>query len=170
MQNSVQSLEKLKLAKRIKSRVIINSQNECWECTFTRNAKGYCKIGIFNFSQFPDRRMFYAHRIAAYVWCNFDLKSDLLVLHRCDNPACVNPDHLFFGTYTDNLQDCIKKGRYRQFHPCGSALGYTKLHERDIPKIRQSNETYRKLAKRYNVTPSTIGAVKKGITWTHVKS
>lgn len=127
----------------------------------SKNSQGYSRIRI-------QHKNCYVHRISAYVWLELDLESDLLALHHCDNPSCANPDHLFVGTYTDNLQDCIKKGRYRQFHPCGSALGYTKLCEADIPKIRLSNESHRKLAKKYNVTPSTIGAVKKRITWRHV--
>jgi hypothetical protein len=55
----------------------------------------------------------YAHRMAAHLYLNFDLNSDLQVLHKCDNPICVNPNHLFIGTNLDNHQDKAEKGRAR---------------------------------------------------------
>ena len=53
----------------------------------------------------------YAHRIAAMLYINFDIKSKLLICHKYDIKNCVNPDHLFIGTPSDNINDCINKGR-----------------------------------------------------------
>jgi hypothetical protein len=53
----------------------------------------------------------YCHRLSAHFYLKYDLKSDLHVLHRCDNPACFNPKHLFIGTQSDNQKDMASKGR-----------------------------------------------------------
>jgi hypothetical protein len=58
-------------------------------------------------------RSYTAHRFSAFVFLNFNLTSELVVAHRCDVPRCVNPDHLFIGTYKDNTQDMLSKGRGR---------------------------------------------------------
>ena len=79
----------------------------CWNWTGGRDSSGY---GTFTI----DQKQYIAPRFAAYLWKGFDLNSDLLVLHHCDNPRCVNPEHLFFGTVKDNSQDAIAKGRLRR--------------------------------------------------------
>jgi hypothetical protein len=77
----------------------------CWNWTGQKTKDGYGKKWFQN-------RHISVHRLAAHLWLRFDLASPLYVLHRCDNPACFNPKHLFIGTQKDNAKDCSRKNRY----------------------------------------------------------
>lgn len=77
----------------------------CWNWTGYRNNHGYGKMHYLGRSE-------YVHRISAHCYFDYDFQSELQVLHRCDNPACFNPKHLFIGTRVDNMQDCVAKGRH----------------------------------------------------------
>ncbi len=94
------------------------------------------------------------------------------ICHKCDNPPCVNPDHLFLGTQSDNMQDCKRKGR---FHPPptgkGSAHNQAKLSDADVFHIRRSYRSgvpARSLASRYKLTRAYIYKVISGATWQHL--
>jgi hypothetical protein len=80
--------------------VNVGSDDECWEWQGSRTEAGY---GLMWY----DGKLRYAHRIA------IDLEGDLFACHKCDNPPCVNPNHLFVGTQKDNVQDMLSKGRAR---------------------------------------------------------
>jgi hypothetical protein len=88
----------------------------------------------------------------------------LQILHRCDTPLCVNPDHLFLGTPFDNKRDCLSKGR----HSFGEHRPLAKLTKTDVEKILRCNESSKQLATRFRVDPSTIHRIRKGITWKHI--
>jgi hypothetical protein len=84
----------------------VNERTGCWEWTRARTSWGY---GRMSWQNHVER----AHRLAAHVWLGFDLTSDLIVMHTCDNPPCVNPDHLRIGSLRDNTHDMHQKGRHR---------------------------------------------------------
>jgi hypothetical protein len=78
----------------------------CWLWIGGATSAGYGVITI-------QGEQVYAHRMSAHQYKGFDLNSPLHVLHKCDNPCCVNPNHLFIGTNRDNQQDRQRKGRSR---------------------------------------------------------
>jgi len=94
------------LLKRLKAKILYH-RSGCWIFAGARLPKGYGKIGVGSRGE----GWMLAHR-ASYECFVGPVPEGMCVLHRCDNPSCVNPDHLFLGTKSDNTQDCIKKGRH----------------------------------------------------------
>lgn len=90
---------------------LINSKTGCWEWTGARKPNGYGHMGckIISGHYMPVG----VHIVAAVIWLGFDINSNLYICHRCDNPPCFNPEHLFQGTGTDNQIDSVIKGRHR---------------------------------------------------------
>ena len=88
----------------------------------------------------------------------------LHVLHTCDNPLCVNPDHLFLGTHQDNMDDKVEKGRQAR----GEGHGRAKLTEDDVREIKSSDTPTGELANKFGVHYTTVLKVRLGERWTHV--
>ena len=80
-------------------------ETRCWNWTAGRDRAGYGHL------RYMGRRE-QVHRVSAHIYLGFDLASNLCVCHRCDNPSCFNPKHLFIGTYSDNVRDALRKGRF----------------------------------------------------------
>jgi hypothetical protein len=136
----------------------------CWLWQAGKNHYGY---GWFRL----DGKMVYAHR---YSWelANGPIPAGLEVCHHCDTPACVNPAHLFVGTHSDNMRDCVRKGRCalsqanaHQRHPSGENHYRAKLTETQVREIRISPLSGREMASIYGVSPATIWAILCGETW-----
>lgn len=108
---------------------------------------------------------------ASYLMHRGDIAPGLQVCHECDNARCVNPDHLWLGTQTENLNDCVAKGRNAVF--LGEAHGQAKLTEDDVRTIRADyaagGVTLKALAARYGMSVPGIHHIILGRTWTHVK-
>lgn len=144
------------------------SPNGCWLWTAAISANG----GYGLFWGFEHRGEV-AHR-AAWKLINGPIPDGMNLCHNCpggDNPACVNPAHLFLGTQSDNIQDCINKGRWNPHKPLGETNQNHKLIETDIPVIRQLHAqgvTYRELGRRYGVSHHTIGAICRYEMWAWV--
>jgi HNH endonuclease len=85
--------------------LLVDEQTGCWNWIGSRDKLGYARM-IY------DGKQESVHRVSAHVFLRFDLNSDLHVLHRCDNPPCFNPKHLFIGTHLDNMKDKSAKGRH----------------------------------------------------------
>lgn len=102
----------------------------------------------------------YAYRVAWELTYGF-IPSGLEVCHKCDNPHCVNPDHLFLGTHQDNMNDMVSKKRSRS----GEFSPKAKLTWIQVEEIRNSPESQKTLAKRYSVSRQLIGKIKRLIYW-----
>lgn len=105
-----------------------------------------------------------AHR-ASWV-AHFGDPGNLRVLHKCDTPACVNPEHLFLGTDADNVSD--KCGKLRQAR--GSRQGHAKLSEDDVRRIKTmfSSRGNAAIAREYGVTKEAIRYIRIGQNWRHI--
>lgn len=109
-----------------------------------------------------------AHRVSWELHFGPIPNSRLFVCHRCDNPACVNPAHLFLGTQGENVRDCSAKGRISR----GEDRHCAKLDEVTVAIIRQrhaSGDGLTKLSREYGVTKGSIWNVVRRKTWKHVK-
>lgn len=133
----------------------------CWLWTGSMYANGYARTGIKYKVHVHKGR---AYRLSYLLFVG-EFNENLVVCHRCDNPRCVNPNHLFIGTMADNLNDMVIKGRSMQ----GEKHYKSKLTEEQVIKILRSNELYSKLALQYNVSECTIRDIKLKRSWKHVK-
>jgi hypothetical protein len=124
----------------------------CWLWTAAVSENGY---GIF--PAFGDRL---ATRVSLTLFKQQPSK-DKVVCHKCDNPICVNPDHLFVGTRLDNARDSVAKAR----HAFGSRHGKAKLNEEQVLVIRTSNKKQHELAAEYGVARTMISRIKNRKRW-----
>lgn len=121
--------------------------NGCWEWTACKHTDGY--------GMFRNGKMMFSHRMA-YVLTFGRFPSELCVLHKCDNPPCCNPNHLFLGTVTDNARDMLKKGR----------SPHVKIPLEDIPLIQaryNAGELQKNLAAEYGVGRRAVSFLKRRV-------
>jgi hypothetical protein len=109
-------------------------------------------------------RVYMAHRFS-WALHRGEIPSGMLVLHKCDTPACINPDHLFLGTHTDNQADKMRKGRYGQY---GEDNNSAKLTEADALFIREDLRKPSVIAKDYGVSRQIVWKIKTRQNWAHL--
>lgn len=132
----------------------------CWEYQGCRYPRGYGKLG-------RDGESWNAHRYA-YTKLIGEISEGLWVCHKCDNPPCCNPEHLFLGTAADNIHDMHAKGRNRPSGMYGERHGMSKLTADQVRAIRADNRTLVEVAAAHGVNYRTISGVKLGRVWRHV--
>lgn len=140
-------------------------ESPCWVWIGRPHKSGY---GYFDLGKENGRNIkALAHRVSWELTNKQPVPNELYVLHRCDNRGCVNPSHLFLGTYKDNSDDMIRKGR--DAHAQGENHGCAKLTQKQVNEIRDryasSGISQRKLAKEYGVKRVTINRIITGKSW-----
>lgn len=135
------------------------SLGSCWEWTGRLDHMGY---GRFRF----EHKRWLTHRLS-WKFTNGTLDPNICVLHKCDNPLCLNPDHLFLGTLKDNSEDMVAKGR--QGRPRGELQGRHKLTWKQVELIRtryaSGGVTQQQLADEIGTTQGNIGRIVRGEMW-----
>jgi hypothetical protein len=168
---------------RLDAKTMTDPASGCILWTGTRHGNGYGHINI-------DGRMVLVHRVAWSLAHGCPVPDGMLVLHRCDTPSCVNPDHLWIGTQLDNMRDCSDKGRCHEgdkngsrthpeclargdrssarLHPesyRGERNGAAKISDAAADELRrraQAGENYRLLAAEFGVSRSLVSLIKTG--------
>ncbi len=142
-------------------RVYPEPNTGCWLWSGKPDKDGYGHISLKKHGfRSPHRLSYYFHK--------GDFDRTLHVLHKCDNSACVNPDHLFLGTSIDNCHDRHNKGRTAK----GTSHYKAKLTEKDVLSIRELNKNggydFKQLAALFHVTTASIGYIVRRQTWKHL--
>ena len=124
----------------------------CWEWQAERKKDRFA-YGMF----WLNNKRVRAHRVS-YEVHKGPIPEGISVLHKCDNPPCINPDHLFLGTNGENCQDAGNKNRF----PLNDKHHNTKLSIKEVEEIRSNSFTQKVLSDRYGVTQGTISRVRSG--------
>jgi len=139
-------------------KVEIGSASDCWEWLASTHKDGYGRF-----------RNGLAHRVS-WKLSKGEIPQGMYVCHRCDNPLCCNPSHLFLGTQADNMSDMVNKGRCHDHH--GENNPKSKLTEKDVFEIHRMKNSglfsNKQIASSFGVTPTTISYALSGKTWISV--
>lgn len=154
------------LEQRFWAKVDKRGPDECWPWLGKPDHDGYGRIREGG----KDTQSRPAHRISWEIANGQKMPADKLACHSCSTAICVNPKHIYPGTYLDNGQDCARAGREKEQR--GSKHALTKLTEADVLAMRTAvangEATGRALALRYGIRESTVSYILAGKTWQHV--
>lgn len=131
----------------------------CWIWMGNEGPGGYGRVACAG-------KRIRAHRFSWEVY-NGPIPEGVHVLHKCDTPLCVNPDHLFLGTIKDNSRDMHVKGRAPNKKGINHPM--VKLTEKEVRSIRLSSLPYREISSEFGVALSAISRIKSGKRWGHVQ-
>jgi len=132
----------------------IENKEDCWIWKGAKTGK----YGVMFF-----KKTIKSHRFS-YLIHKGKLEEGKCICHTCDNPLCVNPDHLYQGTSKDNSRDAVERRRL----PMGSKSHFSKLTEDQVKEILTSNEKQLHLAEKYKVCKNTINDIKRRRSWKYV--
>lgn len=144
----------------------VKTDTGCWEYLGALNDFGYGVVCLPQGSRHSGF-MYRLHRLSYYYHTHNDPGS-LLVRHDCDNPACINPEHLRLGTHKENTKDALDRDRLKRGEKCG----WAKLTGEQVLNIKQrllSGERQHALASEFGVDQSAISRLGRGRTWSHVQ-
>lgn len=139
-------------------------ENGCWTWTGSRDVYGY---GRLHYTEDGKRGSVKAHRLSWLIHCG-DIPENMIICHRCDTPSCVNPAHLFLGTWQDNMTD--RDAKLRHFH--GSAVNTSKLTEDQVREIYRrysgGENNLSALGRAFDVSHTVVRLIITGGTWRHL--
>jgi hypothetical protein len=137
---------------------LVVKTESCWIWVGQRNRDGY--------GQYNNNGCHMAHR---WAWSDSggEPLGDRILMHKCDNPPCVNPDHLFPGTHQDNQQDKINKNRQARGETSGSSR-LTAAQVLEMRKRRAEGWQYKQIAVAFGVCKDTAQKAVRGINWSHL--
>lgn len=152
------------IEERLKKNMRVNPVSGCWEWQgCKRSGYGHTIVGSRTDGTRHSER---AHRLAYMVW-NGEIPRGYDVCHKCDNPACINPNHLFVGTRQDNVDDRERKGR--NVIKIGEEQPRSKLTKKVVKEARWERAyrgtSFQKLADKYGVSKKTMQNAIAGVTW-----
>ncbi len=152
------------------SRVEIKGANECWKFKGLRGTNK--KYGTFNlnYGKSALKLSLRANRMAWFL-SNHRQPGNFLICHKCDNPSCCNPAHLFLGTYKDNNNDAMRKGRQFRVDNNGEKNGMAKLNKGIVLEIRRLHELgYRNkdISTRLKVRDNNISRIIRYQRWASI--
>lgn len=133
----------------------------CWPWTGMIGKWGYGTINIRG-------KSWRAHRLAWHVHKGIPVPDQLFVCHHCDNPACVNPDHLFLDTHRGNMTNMRLKGRQHGSEMLGESNGQAKLDAEKVLQILKDQRTQKQIADEFGIHQSNVYLIKSGKGWNHV--
>lgn len=148
------------------AKVFPEPNSGCWLWT---GAGAKSKNGIYGKARIAGKSIS-AHRISWMIYRG-SIPDGINVCHRCDNPSCVNPDHLFLGTQSDNMSDMHAKGRHKAVRPIGVRNKASKLTEEQVRSVKfgsLSALSASDVADRIGVSRGTIEFIRSGKTWGHI--
>ena len=134
----------------------VRKTDSCWLFTGAKNRYGYGWFKEVN-----------AHRCAWIIYKG-EIPKNMFVLHKCDTPSCVNPDHLFLGTQADNLADMDRKGRRGTYDKRGEGNSRARLTNEDVLAIRISKADPKIIAHQYAICVKHVSHIRARRSWKHV--
>jgi len=135
----------------------------CWVWTSGLNKYGYGKFKLAG-------KTLIASRAAKEIFHGMPDDSDMLALHKCDNPSCVNPKHIYWGTAKDNAEDIDRRNRRVTLR--GEDAPWSKLTEKDVFEIRylikNKKMSQNLIAEKFDMSQEAISKIKRRLTWGHL--
>lgn len=138
----------------------VKKTDNCWLWVGYRDPNGYGRMNYNGGPKLASRLSWMIH--------HGSLPEGSCVCHKCDNPQCVNPDHLFVGSQADNMADMTAKGRARKRGLKGEQHNLAKLTESAVRKIRSSKKSAAEIAEEFGVSRTTVYDVRNRRIWTHI--
>ena len=152
----IRERRKIPIEQRLLNNIYKNPKNGCWEWIGNKMKSGHGRIGYRD-------KVYLTHRLSYEIHIGY-IPDNMNVCHRCDNPPCINPEHLFLGTQLDNIQDCVSKKRNYIIPPMGGEKNpLAKLTNNEADEIRKRLKNGEKgidLAKEFKVSASIISKIR----------
>jgi hypothetical protein len=146
------------IRERLLNKCEIATKDECWIWTGAKSTQGYGLLRV-------DGKLRKSHRLSHIEFIG-PIPKGMMICHKCDVPACINPGHLYAGTAKDNMQDRKQRTGYSQSADLsGENNGNSKLSESEVIAIRNATGYQKHIAVQFGVNQSTVCRIKSGKRW-----